>query len=329
MHEPRYNRKGVILVTGAAGFIGSALIDSLLDRGNSVIGVDDLSRGSEQNLASAMNNGQFRFHKVDLADEADIREQLIPRLAGMQIAEVWHLAANSDIPAGVQDPHVDHRNTFMTTFNVLSVMKDLQIPVMVFASTSAVYGNSKVQLHENYGPLLPISNYGAMKLASEASISAAVEAHLDRAYIFRFPNVIGPRLTHGAIFDFFRKLSVSPGELEVLGDGTQKKPYLHVSELIKAMIYIRENSSDTINLFNIGPADTGVTVAQIAQEVVAKRNPTAKIHFTGGDRGWIGDVPRFTYSIAKLAELGWHPTLSSLEAIKRTIEENLDNVGIA
>jgi len=313
--------ESVVLVTGAAGFIGSQLTDVLLKSGHGVIGVDDFSRGVEKNLVVARKHSNFEFHSTDLSNEAEVLGQLLPQLREKQIAEVWHLAANSDIPAGVRDPKVDLRNTFMTTFNTLLLMRELEIPIISFASTSAVYGEHPGILRETMGPLLPISNYGAMKLAAEGLISAAVEAYLERAFIFRFPNVIGPRLTHGIIYDLLNKLKVSPRELEVLGDGRQQKPYLHVKDLIDAMLFIRNSAGERVNLFNIGPEDEGATVAEIAGAVVAGVNSNVVIRYTGGDRGWVGDVPRFRYSVQKLTDLGWRSFSPSIGAVRRTIAE--------
>ena len=247
--------------------------------------------------------------------------KLTPQLRERSISEVWHLAANSEIPAGVRDPKVDLRNTFMTTFNTLLLMKELKVPVIAFASTSAVYGEHLGLLSETTGPLLPISNYGAMKLAAEGLISAAVEAYLEQAFIFRFPNVIGPRLTHGIIYDLLNKLKQTPDTLEVLGNGTQQKPYLHVQDLIEAMLFIRKSVSERVNLFNIGPEDEGATVAEIAEAVAATAKSEVIIQYTGGDRGWVGDVPRFQYSVRKLADLGWRSTSSSAQTVRRTIAE--------
>jgi len=173
------------------------------------------------------------------------------------------MVANSDIGAGVADPNVDLKDTFLSTFNVLVAMREAHIRKIAFASTSAVYGVHEETLEENIGPLFPISNYGAMKLASEALISAAVESYLERAWIFRFPNVIGPRATHGIIFDLLTKLSRQPADLEVLGDGTQQKPYLHVSELIEAMLWICEHAKDPLNIsraLRFAPEELGATV---------------------------------------------------------------------
>ena len=220
------SESAVSLVTGAAGFIGSHLVDRLLERGARVIGIDNLVLGTKANLQQALCDPHFQFGALDLNETGPCLEFLSAKAAGRSIDTVWHLAANSDIQAGVRDPDVDLRLTFLTTFNVLKMMHELRIPRIVFASTSAIYGDRDGALVEDSGPLFPISSYGAMKLASEGIISAALERFLERAWICRFPNVVGSRATHGAIYDFIRKLRANPAELEVLGDGAQEKPYL-------------------------------------------------------------------------------------------------------
>jgi UDP-glucose 4-epimerase len=237
------------------------------------------------------------------------------------VETVWHLAANSDIQAGGLNPDVDLKATFLTTYNVLRMMQALGIPQIAFASTSAIYGELGGLLREDAGPLFPISNYGAMKLASEGIITAALERFLKRAWIFRFPNVVGSRATHGAIFDFLNKLRRTPAELEVLGDGQQEKPYLHVSELIDAMIHLFQKTRDRLNYFNIAPPDSATTVRQIAEAVVRAAAPGAKIRYTGGSKGWVGDVARFNYSIEKLKAAGWSPRLDSNQAVERAVDE--------
>jgi UDP-glucose 4-epimerase len=317
------SKPGVALVTGAAGFIGSHLVDRLLDLGSRVVGIDNLILGKRANLERAEPNPNFVFRELDVNETGPCLEYLGRENLRHPIDTVWHLAANSDIQAGVKNPDVDLRLTFLTTHNILKMMEELGIRKMVFASTSAIYGDLKVILREDSGPLFPISSYGAMKLASEGIISAALERFLDRAWICRFPNVVGSRATHGAIYDFWNKLRKNPAELEVLGDGTQQKPYLHVSELINAMLFIFEHSQDRLNYFNIAPVTGSTTVRYIAEAVVRAAAPRASIRYTGGSRGWVGDVPRFEYSIEKLRALGWTPRLSSNEAVDLAIRENL------
>ena len=309
------------VVTGAAGFIGSHLVDRLLQRGDRVIGIDNMVLGRRENLASALDSKNFALHQLDINDYPRFLDRL--RDEG-PIQTVWHMAANSDIAAGVNDPEIDLTRTFMTTFNVLTAMHSLKIPRLCFASTSAIYGDMDKVLAEDTGPLFPISSYGATKLGSEAIISAALERFLERAWIFRFPNVVGGRATHGAIFDFIRKLRKNPGELEVLGDGGQEKPYLHVSELLDAMLFLFDRVKDKLNYFNIAPDGSATTVRQIAEAVVKVVSPGAKIRYTGGTRGWVGDVPRFRYSIEKLKAAGWAPKMTSNHAVELAVRENAD-----
>ncbi len=305
-----------ILVTGAAGFIGSHLVDALVARGHRVVGVDNLSLGTRRNLQGMQGHPGFTLIECDVSTGSFV-ETFDP---GMPIDWVWQMAANSDIPAGVDDPEVDFKDTFLTTFRILAWMRKNNVPRLAFASTSAVYGLRDEPIEEDSGPMLPISNYGAMKLASEACISAAVEAWLGRADIFRFPNVIGSRATHGALFDFIRRLRQNPDQLEVLGDGTQQKPYLHVGNLVEAMLFIADHAKDKVNYFNVGPEDN-VSVRAMAEEVVARTAPGAKIIYGADNRGWVGDVPRFRYSTAKLRKLGWRAQMSSAEAVKLAVSE--------
>ncbi|MGQ2990957.1 MAG: NAD-dependent epimerase/dehydratase family protein [Brevundimonas sp.] len=306
------------LVTGGAGFIAVNLIRRLLASGDRVVAIDDLSTGRRETLAEFETDGAFSFIQADCSDAARMAEA-IGQAGGAD--EIWHLAANSDIPAGVSDPTIDLRRTFLTTFGVLAAMRDQGVPVLHFASSSAIYGDQgEALIHEDIGPLMPISNYGAMKLASEAQISAAAEAGLGRINILRFPNVIGAPATHGVILDFVRKLKATPDRLEVLGDGTQQKAYLHVEDLVSAMLHIR-TLEGARQVFNIGPADDGVTVRFIAETVRDRVSPGAEIAFGEGNRGWVGDVPRFRYSIDRLAATGWRAALPSQAAVTRAVEE--------
>src|SRR5208282_5484725 len=309
------------LVTGAAGFIGSHLADVLLARGATVVGIDNLKLGKREYLAAALKNPRFNFFQSDLNNLAATGKILAAESAVAPFDAVWHLAANSDIRTGVADPDVDLRDTFLTTHSVLKLMREHKIPRIAFASTSAIYGVHDCPLTEDIGPLFPISNYGAMKLASEAAISAAAESFLERAWIFRFPNVVGSRATHGAIFDFIHKLKKNPAELEVLGDGTQEKPYFHVADLIDAMLFITATAKDKLNFFNIGTSDNVTTVRYLAETTVHAAAPKATIRYTGGNRGWVGDVPKVDYSVEKLKKLGWSPRLTSNQAVNRAVAE--------
>lgn len=316
-----------MLVTGGAGFIGSHLVDALLARGDWVVATDNLSLGSLELLEEARKSPRFSFVEAELADPDALPEELEKQDA---FDIVWHLAANSDIAAGARDDGVDFRNTFQTTRAALALCRQTGSRRLLFASTSAVHGDNDTLLHEDSGPLLPISNYGAMKLASEAAISAAVETCLDQAWILRFPNVVGSRATHGVIRDLCAKLEADPSRLPVLGDGTQQKPYLHVSELIEAMLFITaEDFGEGRSIYNIGPPDDGVRVSAIVDALVATCGGRATIEYAGGSRGWVGDVPRFRYSTRKLAELGWQPKLGSRDAIERAVEEIAHEWGVA
>jgi UDP-glucose 4-epimerase len=310
-------------ITGVAGFIGSQLADALIAAGDKVSGIDDLSLGRREHLAGAEATGALVFIEGDVSDPVAASAAMeAAAVWGGPIDRVWHLAANSDIAAGVNDGAVDFNRTLKTTFGTLQAARAAGVRQIAFASTSAIYGERPDLLTEDSGPLLPISNYGATKLASEALLSAAAEAWLDHIWIFRFPNVVGPRATHGAIFDFVNRLVVEPTELRVLGDGSQAKPYLHVSELIHAMQFIVSEARAKRNVFNIGPRDGETTrVSFMAEQVVARLIPSAAITYAGGDRGWVGDVPRFSYSTDRLAQLGWSPKLSSSDAVIRAVED--------
>ena len=307
-------------MTGAAGFIGSHLIDRLLTAGHRVFGVDNFVRGNKENLRAARQHTGFAFLELDISDTAAFVAAL--NEVGGMIDVIWHLAANSDISAGGADAAIDLRDTFMTTYSVAQVCREYGVRKLAFSSTSAVYGDhGSIAVHEDIGPLFPISNYGAMKLASEACLTALSEAALDNLWLFRFPNVIGGRATHGVIYDFLDKLEKTPHELRVLGNGTQCKPYLYVDDLLDAILLIVERARDRINCFNIGPEDEGVLVRDIAEIVVDKACRNARILYGSEDRGWIGDIPRFRYAVDKIQALGWTPVCtSSREAVEKAVD---------
>lgn len=305
-----------LLVAGGAGFIGPSLVERAARDGYDCVVVDNLSRGRREHLSVSTP-----LIEADLAQASTV-DRVARALAGRRIDELWHLAANSDIPAGVEDPSVDLRDTFLTTFHLLALARRLGVRRFFFASSSAVYGDQgSTRIAEDLGPLLPISNYGAMKLASEAQISAAAESLLDCAGLYRFPNVVGVPATHGVLLDFVRKLKVDPTRLDVLGDGTQQKAYLHASELVDAMWFASRRQQSRREVLNIGPIDDGVTVRWIAERVRARVAPQARIVFGRGNKGWVGDVPRFRYDTSRLSAIGWRPTLDSQAATMRAIEE--------
>jgi UDP-glucose 4-epimerase len=323
----------ISIIAGGAGFIGCNLLPLLAAEDRQLVVLDNLCRGREEYLDTAgkVTGDRIFFQKVDLSDRSATLEAFKLAQKYGNIDEVWHLAANSDIPAGVLDANVDMRDTFMTTFSLLEAMKALKISKIHFASSSAIYGDlGGAVLHEDIGPLLPISNYGAMKLASEALISAAAESYIERANIFRFPNVVGAPATHGVILDFINKLKNNLTQLDVLGDGTQQKAYLHVSDLISAMIHIRNNDSlPKVFPINIGPVDDGVTVRFIAESVIERVNPLATINYGQGNKGWVGDVPKFRYSVEKLNQLGWSPCRDSADAVRYSIDQVASQEGFA
>jgi len=309
-----------ILVAGGAGFIGSHLIDSLLSEGNTVVCADKLIMG-EQNIKHVPRNECFKFYNIELADQ-----KLVDRLfAENQIDVVYHLAANSDIQKGGKEPSIDFNDTLLTTRTLLEGMRKAGVKKLFFASTSAVYGEMMdVELTETTGGIMPVSYYGGAKLASEALISSYVSMCDMDAVIFRFPNVIGPRLTHGAVFDFIRKLRKNPSELEILGDGTQCKPYIYVFDLVEAIMKLTKKFDKGEEVYNISVESEGTTVTHIAEIVVEVLElDNVKFNYTGGDRGWKGDVPRFSYDISKVLSTGWKPKYTSDEAVKQTVIDAL------
>ncbi len=315
----------VSIIAGGAGFVGCNLLSLLAKERRQLVVLDNLCRGRTEYLEAVRADAPSRIHfiNVDLSDPQATLEAFNASLKFGIVDEVWHLAANSDIPAGVTDAAVDLRDTFMTSFSLLEAMKIHKIPTLHFASSSAIYGDlGGVPLHEAIGPLLPISNYGAMKLASEGLISAAAESYLSRANLFRFPNVVGAPATHGVILDFINKLKIDGDRLDVLGDGTQQKSYLHVSDLVEAMMHIRGRSHlSKVFPINIGPVDQGVTVRFIAETVIERVSQNAVVHFGVGNKGWVGDVPKFQYSVERLREAGWLPKRNSADAVRQAVDE--------
>lgn len=307
-----------LLVTGGAGFIGSHLDDALISRGHYITVVDNLVLGRKENIEYLIGNSNFRFIEADLLDMDTMRSIFSEGKFDM----VYHLAANSDIQKGGKDPLVDYNLTFNTTFNVLQLLKEFEIKKFFFASTSAIYGETYDVLNEDYGPLKPVSNYGAGKLASEAFISAFSSTYGIQTWITRFPNVVGERFTHGVIYDFIKKLRNNPEELEVLGNGEQCKPYVYVKDLVEAILYVIDHADEKYNVYMIG-SDSRTKVKEIAAMVIEEMGLNAKIRYTGGDRGWVGDVPEFRYDLTKINKLGWTAPHNSNESVRLAIQKAL------
>lgn len=315
------------LVVGGAGFIGSHLCGALLEyqileegKGIKVVCVDDLSLGSEENIGHFIARDSFTFYKTDASDIdalEDIFQKERPDI-------VFHLAANSDIQTSAKRPEIEFKNTYSTTFAVLSCMRKTGVKRLFFASTSAVYGDKReTLLDENTPNLMPISYYGAAKLGSEALISAFTYMNDMQSLIFRFPNVIGPRLTHGVIYDFIRKLRSNSSKLVILGDGKQTKPYIYVLDLIDAILHFTFRITEGVTLYNVG-AEGDTSVNKIAEIVCAEMGlAETKFEYTGGESGWKGDVPKFGYCLDKVHSAGWKAKYTSDEAVRLSVRENI------
>ena len=306
-----------ILVAGGAGFIGSHLCDALLSKNNTVIVADKLIMGSK-NIEHLSQNTSFKFYEMELANQDNV-----DKLFGdNKIDIVYHMAANSDISKSANDTSIDFNDTLLTTRVLLESMRKNNVKNIFFASTSAVYGEMPdIVLNEETGGLKPVSYYGGAKLASEALISSYVSMCDMNAVIFRFPNVIGPRLTHGVVYDFVKKLRNNPKELEILGNGTQCKPYIYVTDLVNAIVKLTEQFEPGVDVFNISVMSEGTSVTHIAEIVVDVLGLSdVEFKYTGGDRGWKGDVPRFKYDISKVLATGWKPEYTSDEAVRKAAQ---------
>lgn len=312
---------GKALVTGGAGFIGSHLVDALMSRGNEVVVLDNLSIGELGNIRRWLGSSNFRFIDGDLSDQTVISDAL----EGCEV--VFHLAANPEVRAGSVNPEVHFQQNVVATYNLLeAARKNGDVKTFIFTSSSTVYGDAKTPTPEDYPSLKPISVYGASKLACEALISAYAHSYGFRAVIYRLANIVGPRSKHGVIIDFIRKLNGNPRELEILGDGTQRKSYLYVADCIEALLLGLDLTSERFEVFNVGSLDQVdvLTIARIVTEEMGLDNVEFKL--TGGvdgGRGWVGDVKDMLLEVSRLMELGWKPKHSSAESVRLTVKEML------
>jgi UDP-glucose 4-epimerase len=301
------------LVTGGAGDIGSALVGQLRQRGWRVRVLDNFSSGRREHLAPYRSDPDVEVREGDVLDERAVRSALD------SVDFVWHLSANPDIRRGTRETDLDLIQGPVATQRLLEQMRQHGIRRIAFSSSSVVYGRPRVYpTPEDYGPLVPESLYGASKLACEGLLSAFAHSFGFTTWIFRFANVVGPHASHGIVHDFLRKLQKDPSRLEVLGDGRQSKGYLWVDDCVEGMILATERSSDVVNIFNLAPDDT-ISVSEIARIVLEETGLRARIEYTGGERGWPGDIPRQNLDNRRLRALGFSPRRSSPEVIRQAV----------
>jgi UDP-glucose 4-epimerase len=306
-------------VTGGAGFIGSHLCERLLNEGHDVVAYDSLILGKKELLSACLPNSRFKFIEADLTDLERIKTEMKGADA------VFHLAANSDISQGAARTDIDMRNGTIATYNTLEAMRVNEVRKLVFASTSAIYGEASVMpTPENYGPLFPISFYGASKLACEAMASAFSHNCNIQTWVYRFANIVGSHSTHGAIHDFVVRLMKNPEKLEVLGNGTQRKSYLHVSDCLDGILFGFTHSKELFqcnNLASRGVSNVRFIAEEVARQMAKATGKESKVVFGEGDRGWTGDVPYTYLDGSRLEKLGWSARLDSDEAIRRSVGE--------
>ena len=302
------------LVTGAAGFIGSNLVDRLLRDGNEVAGFDNFSTGRQEFLETALESDRFRLHPGDLLD----RDALRDAMEGADI--VFHLAANADVRFGTAHPRKDLEQNTIGTANVLEAMRACGVRRIAFASTGSIYGEPDVFPTPEDAPFpVQTSLYGASKLAAEGLIAAYCEGFGMQGYVFRFVSILGERYTHGHVFDFYRQLREHPDRLDVLGDGQQRKSYLYVQDCIEAIVVALEKARAKVNILNLGTAEycrVGDSIGWICEHLGLK----PQIRYSGGERGWVGDSPFIFLDTSRIRALGWTPRLTIREGVVQTLE---------
>ncbi|MEM4389317.1 MAG: NAD-dependent epimerase/dehydratase family protein [Candidatus Micrarchaeia archaeon] len=292
------------VITGGAGFIGSHLADALIAKGRTTVIVDNLVEGKRENI-----NPMARFFKVDL-----LRTELFRIFKGAD--SVFHFAADPFVRRSTENPELSFRQNVLTTFRVLEACRKADVKQIVFASSSVVYGEAKQIPTPEDAPLEPISNYGASKLAGEAYCSSYAHSYGIRATVLRYANIFGPRARHGVMWDFYWKLRHNPARLEILGDGKQKKSYLFVSDAISATLIAAERQKRIFEIFNVG-SEEAITVNRIARVVCRELGVRPRFVYTGGRRGWPGDIPCMLLSIDKLKRLGWRSKVPFVEGVRR------------
>lgn len=306
-------------VTGGSGFIGSHIVDKLIEDQHEVIVYDNYSSGQELFIKHHLSNPRFQLIRGDILD----LNLLTKSMSGCNF--VFHLAANADVRGGIINTDIDLQQNTLGTKNVLEAMKINGIKKIAFSSSATVYGEPKTFPTPENNELIQTSLYGASKLAGEALIEAYCEYYDMQAWIFRFVSWIGERYTHGVIFDFMKKLNKNNQELEILGDGKQRKSYLHVKDGVEGIFFGINNFGQKINIFNLGHTDY-MNVVKVADIVCQEMNlPNVKYNFTGGERGWIGDSPFVHLDISKLQKAGWKPKTSIEEGVRHTVKYLIKN----
>lgn len=306
-------------VTGGAGFIGSHIVDRLIERGDEVIVYDNMSTGIEDFIKPHFENQKFKFVHADILDQKKLTEEM------RGIDFVFHMAAHADVRSGFNDHKIDLEQNLLGTINVLEAMRENDVKKIAFASTSSVYGDATIiPTPENY-PFFPTSLYGSSKAAAETYIATFCEYYNMTAYIFRFVSWVGERYTHGLVFDFLNKLEKDPTTLHILGDGTQKKSYLYVKDGVNAIFTIIEKAKEKINVYNLGN-DEIINVVDSAKEIVDEAGyKDVKFTYEGGDKGWIGDNKYVLLDTKKLRSLGWKASKNTREGLRITTRYLLDN----
>ena len=303
-----------VIVTGAAGFIGSTLVDSLLFNGIEVLGIDNFSTGRREFLYEAMANPKFELLEEDLF----LSDNLSKKFNGVDL--VFHLAANADVRFGPENPTKDLEQNTIVTHRVLEAARIAGVKKFVFSSTGSVYGESKIIPTPEDGPFpIQTSLYGASKLACEGMITAYAESFGMQVWIFRFVSILGPRYTHGHVYDFYKQLAVHPGSLIVLGNGHQKKSYLHVTDCISAMQIALKSGSKSVNIFNLG-IDDHCEVRDSVKWITSELDLKPEITFGTGDKGWIGDNPLIHLDTRAIQNLGWQPKFNIESSIRDTVQ---------
>lgn len=314
-----------IIVTGAAGFIATNLLPRLLNRGDDVHGIDNYFLGKRESIARWRDKRNFHFHELDLLE----RDRVVSLFQDVRPDLVWHLAANSDISYGTRYTDFDLKGGTLATYNVLEAMRLAKSKELIFSSSGAIYGEPSVlPTPENYGPILPISLYAASKVACETLITAFASNYEIHSWIYRFGNIAGPFPTHGVIHDFVLKLKRDPTRLQILGDGRQSKPYVHVEDCLDGMMFGHQHSKDLVNCYNLAVSDfTSVNeIAQWTIEAMGLDPKKVRIEYTGGPRGWPGDVPQVRLDTRRMEALGWRPKMTSAEAVRRSIRETVEEL---